>query len=445
MDVFYMQLTKGGFMNTTINEVLNFVSENEVKFVRLGFCDPFGVQKNISIMSDELSAAFSDGVSFEASAIRAFRNISQSDLLLFPDPSTLSILPWRPGPGRVIKFYCDIKNPDGTDFFGDSRNILKRVTKRCEEMGYISQIGAECEFYLFKTDDDGEPTKTPLDCGGYFDIAPVDKGENIRRDICLALAEIGLTPEASHHEQGPGQNGIDFMFNNSLEAADNLLTFKSAVKSIATRSGLFASFLPKPLPSEAGSGLHVNVSLNKGGRNIFSDDNGCSEVAQNFIAGVLKRIKEISLFLNPIANSYERLGENKAPKFISWSSQNRSQLIRIPAVVGKKVRMELRSPDPAINPYIAYALILSAGLEGIENSYELPASTDIDLYQADASITDNLEMLPANLREAIETAKSSDFVKTVIGEELLINYLNEKEKELDEDDSVIKEMHFSCI
>lgn len=418
-------------MNSTASEVLEFVKENDVKFIRLGFCDPFGFQKNISIMADELASAFKNGVSFDAHAIRGFRDVTRSDLLLFPDPATLTVLPWRPGSGRVARFYCDIKNPDGSAFSHDGRYILKRVVERCERMGYVCKIGAECEFYLFKTDDNGEPAYTTLDHGGYLDISPLDKGEDIRREICLTLEEMGIKPETSHHEQGPGQNEIDFKFSDALTVADNLLTFKSVVKAVATRGGLFASFMPKPIPDAAGSGLHVNLSLAQNGMNIFKDaaKGEHSHIAESFIAGILAKAPEITLFLNPLANSYERFGAYEAPKYVSWSHQNRSQLVRIPAAIGEKVRMELRSPDPSISPYIAFALIIAAGLDGIENALPLPAAVDVDLYTAEEDVTKSLTLLPDSLDKAICLARNSELVKSVVGEEMLQKYIAIKEAE----------------
>lgn len=411
-------------MNTTANEVLEILKENDIKFIRLGFGDLLGNQKNISIIANELQSAFESGVSFDAHAISGFRDVTRSDLLLFPDPATLTVLPWRPGPGRVAHFYCDIKNPDGSAYLHDSRVLLKQVSQRAEKMGYVCKIGAECEFYLFKTDEHGEPTDVTIDRGGYLDISPLDRGEDIRREIILTLEEMGIKPETSHHEQGPGQNEIDFKFSNAIECADNLLTFKSVVKSVAARNGLFASFMPKPLPDVAGSGMHVNLSLAQNGLNIFRNiSEGHSNIAESFIAGILARIPEITLFLNPITNSYERLGKYEAPKFVSWSHQNRSQLIRIPAAIGEKARMELRSPDPSLNPYLAFALIIAAGLDGIEKDIVLPPSVDVDLFTADESVTKELTPLPNSLDKAVYLAENSDFVKRTIGEELLSKYL----------------------
>jgi len=417
-------------MNNTANEVLDFVKENDVKFIRLNFCDIFGLQKNISIMADELESAFENGVSFDAHAICGFRDITRSDLLLFPDPFTLSVLPWRPGPGRVVRFYCDIKNPDGSVFAHNTRVLLKQVVERALKMEYVCKIGAECEFYLFKTDEDGKPSSFTFDNGGYLDIAPLDRGEDIRREICLSLEEMGIKPEASHHEQGPGQNEIDFRFSDAVESADNLQSFKSAVKAIAARNGLFASFMPKPLLDAPGSGLHVNLSLLQNGQNIFKNiDGGHSNTAENFIAGILARAREITLFLNPLANSYERLGKFEAPKYVSWSHQNRSQLVRIPAAVAENVRMELRSPDPSLNPYLAFSLIIAAGLDGIENKITLPSSVDADLYTADVSVTRTLTQLPDSLDAAIVFAENSKFVKSVLGEELVSKYIAIKKAE----------------
>jgi glutamine synthetase len=417
-------------MNSTESEILEFVQENDIKFIKLNFCDILGFQKNISIMADELQSAFENGISFDAYAIPGFRDVTHSDLILFPDPATLAVLPWRPGPGRVARFYCDIKNPDGSAFLHDGRTLLKRAVEHAGELGYSCKIGAECEFYLFKTDVHGDPSIIPFDSGGYLDIAPLDRGEDIRREICLTLEEMGVKPEASHHEQGPGQSEIDFKFSDAVNSADNLQTFKAVVKSVAARNGLFASFMPKPLKEAAGSGLHVNLSLAQNEKNIFKNaGEGHSNVAESFIAGILAKTPEITLFLNPLANSYERFGKFEAPRYVSWSHQNRSQLIRIPAATGDKVRMELRSPDPSINPYISFALIIAAGLNGIENNTSLPPAIDADLFTADSSITATLEMLPNSLKNAIGLAENSAFIKSVTGEELLSRYIAIKKAE----------------
>lgn len=419
-------------MTYAIREVLEFIKENDVKFIRLAFCDLFGNQKNISIMPNEIERAFKEGVSFDASAIKGFADVAKSDLLLFPDPSTLSVLPWRPQQGRVVRFFCDIRTPEREIFNCDSRNVLRGIVEKCIAKGYTPYIGTECEFYLFKTDDDGEPTNITHDKGGYFDIAPIDKGENIRREICLCLEEMGISPESSHHEQGPGQNEIDFKYSDSFTAADNFLTFKSVVKAIAARNGLFASFMPKPIESKSGNGLHINLSLSKNGTNIFEGSNDNKREAESFIAGVLSKSKEITAFLNPIVNSYDRFGKFEAPKYISWSHQNRSQLIRIPAATGEKTRMELRSPDSAINPYLAFSLIIGAGIYGIENSIKLPKEVNQNLYTVNEELLNHIDKLPESLEEALDCAKNSEFVKSIIGDEILDKYIKLKEEEVKE-------------
>ncbi len=414
-------------MTYTMKEVLQFVKENDVKFIRLAFCDILGVQKNISIMPDELDRAFESGISFDASAISGFLNVENSDLFLYPDPSTLSILPWRPQQGRVVRFFCDIKHPDGRDFEGNTRNILRLAVKRAARLGFECKIGSECEFYLFETDEKGNPTDTPYDNGGYLDIAPVDKCENIRREICLTLEQMGIKPESSHHEQGPGQNEIDFRYSDALTAADNFITFKSVVRTIASMNGLSASFMPKPIADKSGSGLHINLSLSKNGFNIFNQNNtDYFNLAESFIAGVLDKILDITAFANPVVNSYDRFGAFEAPKYISWSHQNRSQLIRIPAATGEYSRMELRSPDPSCNPYLTFALVLHAGLDGIENNLKLSKPTDFNILKADNDKLKNINALPDNLKQALDILSQSSFVKNIISEEMLNKYLEIK-------------------
>lgn len=400
-------------MDTTKNEIFELLKESDVKFIRLGFCDLAGFQKNIVIAADELPSAFEHGVSFDGYAIKGFGDIVESDLLLFPNPATITMLPWRPGPGGTARFFCDIKTTDGEIFALDSRQILKRTAEKCAKMGLVCMVGAKCEFYLFKTDENGAPTKITIDKGGYLDIAPLDKSEDIRREICLTLEEIGIKPEKSHHGHGQGQNEIDFKYSDVLNTADNLLSFKTMVKKIAARNGLFASFLPKPLQNARGSGLHVNISLLQEGES--------SKTAESFIAGILAKTREMTLFLNPIANSYERFGTYEAPKQISWSHKNRSQLIRIPAEKSENARMELRSPDPSINPYLAFALILEAGVYGIEQKLTLPPK----------GVANKLEQLPDNLAEAVELARNSEFVRRAVGSELLDSYVKIKESETD--------------
>jgi len=414
----------------TVNDVLDYVKENDVKFIRLAFCDILGTLKNISVMPSEIERAFEQGISIDASAVKGFNDVTRSDLFLKPVASTLMSLPWRPQQGKVIRFLCDIKNPDGTFYEQDSRYILKKAIKRCMELGYSCRIGSECEFYLFKTDQDGEPTQQTHDSGGYLDISPIDKGENIRREICLYLDEMGIQPVTSHHEQGPGQNEIDFKYSDALAAADNFLIFKWVVKTIASRNGLFASFMPKPLKDKSGNGLHINLSLLANQHNIFTmNDPVNKSIAESFIAGILNHIKEMTLFLNPLANSYDRFGCFEAPLYISWSPQNRSQLIRIPAAEGDLSRMELRSPDPSANPYIAFALLINAGLDGIEGKAELSEPLNIDIYKSPDDVLKGLHSLPLSLAEAVEHAEKSDFAKNILGESMLQKYIDIKKTE----------------
>lgn len=386
-------------------EVLEFIEQEDVKFIRLAFCDFFGRQKNISIMPDELPRAFADGISFDASAIYGFDRQIQSDLFLFPIPSTLNILPWRPSHGKVVRMFCDICYPDGTPFEKSSRYILKQAVKAAKDKGITVDFGAEFEFYLFKTDENGEPTKEPFDQAGYMDVAPEDKGENIRREICLTLLEMGMHPETSHHKEGPGQNEIVFRYKDPITTADNAINFISVVKAIAGQNGLYADFSPKPLPQEPGNGMHINISVKS---------NDTTDPMQPFLAGILAHIKEITAFLNPIPASYKRLGSQKAPKYITWSPENRSQLVRIPASKDNHRRIELRSPDPTANPYLAYALLIYAGLDGIEKKLPLPEANNQNLFDADEALENSLEALPDTLEAAVAEAKKSRLVSAVL-------------------------------
>ena len=395
-------------MKRTAQDILNFVEDNDVKFVKLTFCDIFGNQKNISLFASELPYVFQHGICFDGSSIAGFMNVEESDLVLWPDPETAAVLPWRPTEGRVIRMYCDITLPNGKPFEGNCRGYLQSVVGRAKAMGLTCQVGCECEFYLFETDADGNPTRIPMDRGSYFDIPPLDKGENIRREICFAMEEMGLRPQHSHHESGCGQNEVDFMYSTALRSADNLNTFKSTVKAIAARNGLFASFLPKPLPDQAGSGMHINISLLRDGRNLFAGDLAPDSEAAHFIAGILAHARELTCFCNPVPNSYTRLGANEAPQYVSWSRQNRSQLVRIPSANGDFCRVELRSPDPAGNPYLVIGLILAAGLDGITRRLPLPAPVNRNLFHQSAA--EGLDSLPKTLREAITVAAQSDFV-----------------------------------
>lgn len=405
--------TGGDFMYTK-EDVLAYVNEENVTFIRLAYFDIYGHQKNISILPDELPRAFAEGISFDASAIAGFGTDIKSDLFLMPDPSTLSILPWRSLDGSVIRMYCDIQYPDGTPFELDTRYLLKQAEQYAKEQRIEIQIGTEFEFYLFLTDEKGQNSHIPLDTASYMDIAPEDQGEDVRKDICFTLQEMGLHPEASHHEEGPGQNEIDFRYSTPLQAADDAATFKWVVRTVAKANGLIADFDPKPLKEHSGNGMHVNVSVN---------DSSHLDQTRAFMAGILYRLPEITLFLNPCTESYQRLGERKAPKFVTWSYQNRSQAIRIPAVRNQKKRIELRSPDCTSNPYLVYLLIIYAGIEGILEQREPADPVDLNLYQASTEITSHLTPLPSSLEESSAIAKNSDFIQRVLPKEILKNYL----------------------
>jgi len=397
-------------MNFNYNDVLEYIEQEDVKFIRLAFCDIHGNLKNISILPDEVKRAFTSGISFDASAIKGFETAEKSDLFLFPVPSTLTVLPWRPSQGKVVRMFCNIKYPDGTPFNTDCRYILENAVNYAKDNGFSIYFGTEFEFYLFKTDENGNPTKIPFDNAGYFDVAPEDKGENVRREICLTLLEMGMKPECSHHEEGPGQNEIDFKYSDAMTAADNAINFITVVKAAALSNGLFADFSPKPIKDCSGNGLHINMSLKSADGKDYTD---------HFIAGIMAHIKEMTAFLNPTENSYKRLGEKKAPKYITWSKENRSQLIRIPAATGEYERIELRSPDPTANPYITFALLIYAGLDGILNKKKLRNSTDINLFKADQSVTKNLDVLPQTLKEAVKYAQNSEFISMHLPKEIV--------------------------
>ena len=388
-------------MKYTAKEVMQYVQEENIKFIRLAFCDIFGRQKNIAIMPSELPRAFQYGIAIDASAIRGFGSEVRSDLFLHPDPATLSYLPWRPENGGVVRMFCGITHPDGTPFHADSRRILQDAIAEAEASGISFEFGAEMEFYLFRLDENGCPTREPFDHAGYMDIAPEDKGENVRREICLTLERMGIQPESSHHEEGPGQNEIDFRYSDPLSAADNAVTFLAVVQAIANRNGLAADFSPKPLAGAAGNGLHINLSVKaKDGRDLLPA----------VIAGIMARIREITVFLNATETSYARLGGSKAPGYVSWSCENRSQLIRVPAATNGMARAELRSADPMANPYLAFALLIYAGLEGIQQQLTPPEAADMNLFTASEDVLSRYQKLPGSLSEAAALAKDSPFV-----------------------------------
>lgn len=406
-------------MTYSPKEIMQYIDEEDVKFIRLAFCDVFGNQKNISIMADEIERAFDFGIAIDGSAISGFANGVHSDLLLHPDPSNIAVLPWRPDHGRVVRIFCNITYPDGTTFEPDLRKLLQTQIEEAEKMGITFSFGTEMEFYLFERDENGDPTRKTYDNAGYMDIAPEDKGENVRREICLTLEKMGIKPESSHHEEGPGQNEIDFRYADAMSAADNAVTFKSVVNTISARSGLFADFSPKPVSDKPGNGMHINISAKAASG---------EDIMEPVLAGILKYISDMTLFLNPSVDSYRRFGCDKAPLYISWSRENRSQLIRIPAAVGEYKRAELRSPDPMCNPYLAFALIIRAGLEGIKNNLKLPNAADINLYQASAEVLKDFKSLPRNFDEAVSAAKASDFILDTLPETIIDSYANNRTK-----------------
>lgn len=402
-------------MKYSKQEVMQFVEEEDVKFIRLAFCDVFGKQKNISIMPEELPRAFEYGIAIDGSAIAGFGDETHSDLLLHPDADTITVLPWRPEHGRVVRMFCSISYPNGQLFECDTRSILIKAVDDAAKAGYQFYFGAEQEFYLFRLNEMGEPTKEPYDHAAYMDIAPDDKGENIRREICLTLEQMGIRPESSHHEEGPGQNEIDFRYSDPLTAADNAMTFQTIVRTTAYRNGLFADFSPKPLENKPGSGFHINMSVKA---------NDGSDQLKPMIAGILANVQDMTAFLNPTKNSYKRFGSHKAPKYVTWSNENRSQLVRVPAAFGEFRRAELRSPDSTANPYLAFTLMIYAALDGIENQLELEPPVNINLYTAYADSLRKLKRLPEDLSAACARSSESSFIKKHIPDAIMNIYCN---------------------
>ena len=401
-------------MAITTAEAMQFVEEHDVKFVRLTFCDLFGIQKNIAILSSQLERAFLRGVPFDAAAIPGFGELTGTDLLLFPDPDTLALLPWRPAQGRVARLYCHLRSPAGEDFVGDSRRVLAQAAGALRDRGYWVRMGVQCEFYLFAADEAGRPTLTPHDRAGYLDVAPADRGENVRREVCLTLEEMGIAPESSRHQRGPGQNEIDFCPDAPLTAIDHCLSLRMVVKAIATRSGLYASFLPKPLAEECGSGLCLSIALSRQGRDLFGGA-PCPE-ADAFLAGVARRLPELSVLLDPLPGSYRRLDGLAAGG--AGREGGRCQPLRMVRLPGEPGRLEVRSPDPACNPYLAAALLLAAGLEGMEEG--LPP------------FSGKAPRLPGSLGEALELARAGDFLPRALPPAVAEVFLAHKARQWEE-------------
>lgn len=420
--------------NYTKADILKIAKEKEVRFVRLQFTDILGSIKNVAISVSQLEKALDNQCMFDGSSIEGFVRIEESDMKLHPDYNSFALFPWREN-NSVARLICDVYKPDGTPFHGSPRQVLKNVLDEAKELGYTFNVGPECEFFLFRNDDQGKPTLQTFDDAGYFDMGPVDPGEDVRRDIVLNLEQMGFEIEASHHECARGQHEIDFKYGDALTTADRVMTFKLAVKTIAHKHGLHATFMPKPIFGIAGSGMHINISMAKDGKNVFcdeSDKNGLSSTAYSFIAGIMEHIKGMTAITNPLVNSYKRLvPEFEAPVYIAWSAQNRSPLIRVPAARGQGTRVELRSADPSANPYLALAVTIAAGLDGVKKGLVPPPAVDGNIY----AMTDGqrkkhkIEMLPTSLECAITELKKDKLICNTLGEHILEKYVEAKELE----------------
>ncbi|MDD1505630.1 MULTISPECIES: type I glutamate--ammonia ligase [unclassified Lysinibacillus] len=422
----------------TKEDIKRLIEEKNVSFIRLQFTDILGTIKNVEIPVSQLDKALENKMMFDGSSIEGFVRIEESDMYLYPDLDTFVVFPWTSEKGKVARFICDVFTAKGEPFAGDPRNNLKRILKKMEDMGFTSfNLGPEPEFFLFKLDAKGEPTLEVNDHGGYFDLAPTDLGENCRRDIVLELEEMGFEIEASHHEVAPGQHEIDFKYADAITACDNIQTFKLVVKTIARKHGLHATFMPKPLFGEAGSGMHFNVSLFKGKENAFYDEStelGLSETAMQFMAGVLAHVQGFTAVTNPTVNSYKRLVPGyEAPCYVAWSAQNRSPLIRIPSARGLSTRVEVRSVDPSANPYLAMAVILEAGLEGIRRSLTPPAAINRNIYvmSDEERKANGIANLPAALDDALVLLAQDEVAQAALGEHIYANFKEAKEIEFD--------------
>jgi glutamine synthetase len=417
-------------------DVIKLANANDVKFIRLQFCDIHGMVKNLSVPVEHLEKVLDNKMMLDGSSIRGFRTIETSDMFFHPDISTFRILPWRPKDGAVARIVCDIYNPDGTPFDGCPRNNLKRVVKKAADMGYTFNVGPECEFFLFELDEHGFPTTNLVDRGGYYDVEPTDLGSDIRRSVILTLEELGFDVEASHHEVAPSQHEIDFKYSEALETADNVITLKWATKTVAHDFGHYATFMPKPLAGVNGSGMHCNMSLfDKNGKNLFFDESkpdGISVIMRHFIAGLLKHVRYFAAVTNPLVNSYKRIVPGyEAPVYIAWSQLNRSALIRIPASRGQGTRVELRSPDPSCNPYLAFAVLLEAGLDGILNKLEPPKEVNENIYKLEMHTLEerDINALPGSLDEALAYMEKSDLVKSALGPHIYTHFIKTKHRE----------------
>lgn len=418
-------------------DILRLAKEEDVEFIRLQFTDIFGALKNVAITSSQLEKALDNRCMFDGSAIEGFVRVEETEMYLYPDLDTFEIFPWRPQQGKVARLICDVYRTNGEPFEGDPRYVLKKVIKEAEEMGYRFNVGPECEFFLFHTDEEGRPTTKTHELAGYFDVGPIDLAENVRRDIVLNLEEMGFEIESSHHEIAPAQHEVDFKYASGLPAADYIQTFKMAVKTIAKRHGLHATFMPKPKVGVNGSGMHINISLEDlDGNNVFDDINnelGLSKTAYQFVAGILAHVRNMTMLTNPLVNSYKRLIPGyDAPTYIAWSpAAKRGQLIRIPSSRGASTRIELRSPDSAVNPYLALAACLAAGLDGIKNKMVPPQALRVDstLLTDEERRAQGISQLPRTLGEAIEAFEGDEFLVEVLGKHIYTKYLEAKKEE----------------
>lgn len=419
------------------DDIIRLVEENDVNFIRLQFTDVGGTLKNVAVTKSRLREALNNECVFDGSSLDGFAREAESDMCLHPDPDTFTMLPWRPSHSGVARLICDVYLPDGTPFEGDPRQILKKQVAKAAALGYEFAVGPECEFFLFQTDDNGLPTTETHDTAGYFDLGTVDIGGDIRREICLTLESMGFQVEASHHEAAVGQHEIDFRYDTALRTADNIMTFKMAVKSIAKASGAYATFMPKPTQGNSGSGMHLNFALTKDGKNCFADPNdasghGLSHAAYSFMAGLLKHASALTAVCNPTVNSYKRiLSGDEAPSFSTWSYSSRSPLVRIPSLLGRGARLELRSPDSSANPYLALACCLAAGLDGLENELTPPPAVDVSCRKMSPEEREKrgIRMLPLCLKDALKELKNDAVVSGALGCHALSSFLTEKESE----------------
>jgi len=419
----------------TKEDILRIAEEEDVEFIRLQFTDIYGVFKNTAITVSQLERALDGEVLFDGSSISGFARVEESDMYLIPDLDTFTIFPWRPQQGKVARLICDVHKIDGTPFEGDCRGVLKRAMERAHDMGYTVNIGPELEFFLFDLDDNGQPTNHSEDKAGYFDIGPADYGENARRDMVLTLEDMDFVVIDSHHEKAPAQHEIDFKQDTAVATADNIMTYKMAVKTIAKRHGLHATFMPKPTAGITGSGMHINIALFKYDENVFedtSDEVGLSKEGYYFIGGIMKHVAALTAITNPLVNSYKRLVPGyEAPVYVAWSQVNRSPLIRVPACKPGENRIELRFPDPSANPYLALAAIITAGLDGIVNQIMPPERVDQNIFaMSEAEIkAAGIKALPDNLGVAVRALEEDKLVKEVLGDFIAEKYIAEKKEE----------------